>query len=411
MKTQQIISVLSLMTAASARPFKREVPQEHSHEQFLTTVRASLQQNNPAQIQDPVFGLLGDGAAAAGAGSIADLACLHQATADQAFTNAKAAGDVDGMTAALVYAALERNTAKVGQASAACTSIQATNPEIGAIQQHQDPASVNAAATNKQITLNLAQQIASIGGDPTTALKAGTFAPGDVNDPTGAGNSCDDQNDPVGCIFSQNLLVEDATVDEINAAVAGGAGAGTGAAASNATGAAAATGTGAAGSAASTGSANTGAGSSAGSDSTSCGAAPAAAPASAGTGTAASSSSASTGAVAAPAAASSSTATSTSSAGGSSTIGSCTNADPTVIFANGLDGRTDPAFAPNDTTNFNHGSALNIKVVADFICQQLQDKCKASAAQVQQCQGAATSAEALTGQASADAFNQGVVGL
>ena len=39
------------------------------------------------------------------------------------------------MTDALVYAALERNTGKVGQASALCTSIQATNPEIGAIQQ------------------------------------------------------------------------------------------------------------------------------------------------------------------------------------------------------------------------------------------------------------------------------------
>ena len=89
MKTQQLISVLSLMTATSARPFKREVPQEHSHEQFLTSVRTSLNLNNPDAIKDPVFGLLGDAAAAGGQGNIADVACLHQATADQAFSNAK----------------------------------------------------------------------------------------------------------------------------------------------------------------------------------------------------------------------------------------------------------------------------------------------------------------------------------
>lgn len=115
----------------------REVPQEHSHESVLTSVRESLAADNPDNIQDPVFGLLGNGAAAAGQGSISDTDCLHQATADQAFTNAKAAGDVAGMTDALIYAALERNTGKVGLASVACTAIEATNPEVGAISQHQ----------------------------------------------------------------------------------------------------------------------------------------------------------------------------------------------------------------------------------------------------------------------------------
>ena len=33
--------------------------------------------------------------------------------------------------------------------------------------------------------------------------------------------TCDDANDPNGCIFTQNLLVDDATEDEINQAVAG----------------------------------------------------------------------------------------------------------------------------------------------------------------------------------------------
>lgn len=116
--------------------------------------------------------------------------CLQQATADRAFTNAKAAGDVDGMTSALIYRALERNTQKVGQASNLCTSIQAVNPEIAAITQHQDPASVGAAETNKAITLELAAQIAAIGGDPLLALQSGTFAPGDLNDNTGKGNTC-----------------------------------------------------------------------------------------------------------------------------------------------------------------------------------------------------------------------------
>jgi hypothetical protein len=44
----------------------REVPQEHSHNKFLDSVRTSLNLNNPDQIQDPVFGLLGNAAASKG---------------------------------------------------------------------------------------------------------------------------------------------------------------------------------------------------------------------------------------------------------------------------------------------------------------------------------------------------------
>jgi hypothetical protein len=119
------------------------------------------------------------------------LDCLQQTIADQAFTNAKAAGDVQGMTDALIYRTLERNTGSVGLASVACSGVQAVNPEIAALQQHQDPASSGAAATNKQIALDLATQIASIGGDPQAAINSGTFAPGQVGDPTGAGNTCE----------------------------------------------------------------------------------------------------------------------------------------------------------------------------------------------------------------------------
>ncbi|KAI0755128.1 hypothetical protein C8Q80DRAFT_412493 [Daedaleopsis nitida] len=214
------LAFFTLFTLAIAAPVRREVPQEHSHEPILVRVRQDLNLNNPDQITDPVFALLGDAAAAQGAGKITNLACLQQAVADQAFTNAKAKNDVAGMTNALLFRAIERNTGQVGLKSALCTET-AKNPEIAAITQHQDPASDGAAAANKAIVLELAKQIASIGGDPLEALKSGTFAPGDKNDSTGRGNSCDDANDANGCIFTQNLLVPDATEDEINAAVAG----------------------------------------------------------------------------------------------------------------------------------------------------------------------------------------------
>ncbi|EUC62046.1 hypothetical protein RSOL_412370 [Rhizoctonia solani AG-3 Rhs1AP] len=215
---------LYLVSNSAALPIRRtprirEVPQEHSHERILRAANVALKLDNPDNIQDAVFGLLGNAAAAAGAGKITDLDCLQTATADRAFTNAKAAGDVAGMTAALQYRALERNTGKVGLESVQCTSFTPVNPQVAAITQHQDPAASGAAAKNKAIVLALAKQIASIGGDPQAALETGTFEPGNVNDATGKGNSCDDPNDAQGCIVSQNLIVLDATADEITAAV------------------------------------------------------------------------------------------------------------------------------------------------------------------------------------------------
>ncbi|KAJ8509244.1 hypothetical protein ONZ45_g8564 [Pleurotus djamor] len=223
------VVLAALSWSALAIPIRREVPQEHSHEAILRAVRTTLNLNNPDGIIDPVFGLLGNAAAANGAGRIADPNCLHQATADQAFTNAKAAGDLQGQVNALLFRALERNSLSVGGTTEPCTTITAVNPEIAAISQHQDPASPNAAAVNKAITLELARQIASIGGDPLEAIKAGTFAPGQIGDPTARGNSCNDENDAAGCIVSLNLLVPDATPEEIQAAVAGVAAGGDGA--------------------------------------------------------------------------------------------------------------------------------------------------------------------------------------
>jgi hypothetical protein len=112
---------------------------------------------------------------------------------------------------------LERNTGQVGLASSLCTQT-AVNPEIAGLKQHQDPASSGAATINKQIVLDLAIQINAIGGNPLDAIKSGTFAPGNTGDTSGKGNTCDLQNDPVGCIFTLNLLVPDVTDAEIAAA-------------------------------------------------------------------------------------------------------------------------------------------------------------------------------------------------
>ncbi|EQL30392.1 hypothetical protein BDFG_07082 [Blastomyces dermatitidis ATCC 26199] len=174
---------LSLASLASGRPVPhanvpsrlrvRESPQELSHSKFLASVQESL--------QDTAFELLDN----------------------EAFTHVKAAGDVDGMTHSLIYRALERNTGTVGLASALCESMEAVNPEVAAITQHQDPASAGAAEINKQIALDLTVQIASIGGDLLLAIESSTFAPGNT------------EGDEEGCIFTENLLVPDVTEEEI----------------------------------------------------------------------------------------------------------------------------------------------------------------------------------------------------
>lgn len=90
--------------------------------------------------------------------------------------------------------------------------------------------------------------------------------------------------------------------------------------------------------------------------------------------------------------------------GATGNFGSCTN--PSIKFANGLDGRKEPAFAPVDQKEFNHGSALNIKIVSDFICDRLNDQCKAGDAEVSKCRSASAAAAQLKGQAAADSFNK-----
>ncbi|EHK50159.1 hypothetical protein TRIATDRAFT_132795 [Trichoderma atroviride IMI 206040] len=485
----------------SSNIFRREVPQEHSHDVFLSITNEALAKSNPKGITDAVFGLLGNAAAAGGAGSVTNLDCLKQETADQAFTNGKAAGDIRLMAGALVYQALERNTGKVGLASVTCTE-QAVNPEIQAVKPHQDPASANAASINKGITLELAKQLKAIGADPNLALLSGTFAPGDLNDATGKGKACDDPDPTLGCIYSTGTLVLDASQDEVASAVAavsqtftgtGGIQAtalvdlskfsianaqGSGAAptpsanvATTSQAAAAATPTTAsqAGNAAS----QTGASSSSETSTSTasgnnvqaftgtlggppppvvsgtgnrpfsvngdtfvtvgaalqrscsiqhnacandansgklsggvgqCDTQNTQCTAAAASGATSNNDSSAANNTATDSSAASGTAANGNAAGAAGSFGSCSN--PSIKFANGLDGRTEPAFAPVDEADFNHGSALNIKVIADFICDRLNSSCKAGAAVVSTCQSASAAASQLQGQAAADAFNK-----
>jgi len=166
--------------------------------------------DNTINATDPVFGLLVDSGASVGKGFISDVTCLQMAVADVAFTNAKKFSDLDGMVASLIYRTLERNTNGVGIKSSLCTSMRSVNPEIAALEQHQDPASDGAANHNRAVVLELARQISLIGGNISLATEAGTFAPGTPGDPTGKGNSCDDAN----CIYNGRLQVL-VTHDEI----------------------------------------------------------------------------------------------------------------------------------------------------------------------------------------------------
>ncbi|CAE6513337.1 unnamed protein product [Rhizoctonia solani] len=85
-------------------------------------------------------------------------------------------------------------------------------------------------------------------------------------------------------------------------------------------------------------------------------------------------------------------------------FGSC-NATPDIIFALGLDGRKDPSFQAKNNNVYNHGSALGIGVITSFICQQLNDRCKAPHTTLDACASGQAAAAKVTGGAAADSFN------
>lgn len=81
---------------------------------------------------------------------------------------------------------------------------------------------------------------------------------------------------------------------------------------------------------------------------------------------------------------------------------------PEIVFAQGLDGRRETAFEPADKASFNHGSAQNIDIITQFICDTLTNSCQADDTAKATCQTARAAASAATKGtgAQADAFNQ-----
>ncbi|KAB5554540.1 hypothetical protein GE09DRAFT_1287080 [Coniochaeta sp. 2T2.1] len=85
-------------------------------------------------------------------------------------------------------------------------------------------------------------------------------------------------------------------------------------------------------------------------------------------------------------------------------LGSCS--DTTILFQDGLDGRKEKAFIAASQEDFDHGSALKIGVIAGFVCQRLESRCKAGPEATAACARASAAAVAATqGQEAADAFN------
>jgi hypothetical protein len=73
------IIAAGLVAVVAARPgvneysfAKREVPQEHAHRNVNLVINDLINLNNPDNVGDAIFGLLGAAAAADGAGNIAD---------------------------------------------------------------------------------------------------------------------------------------------------------------------------------------------------------------------------------------------------------------------------------------------------------------------------------------------------
>jgi len=107
----------------------------------------------------------------------------------------------------------------------------------------------------------------------------------------------------------------------------------------------------------------------------------------------------------ATAAASAATGTSTLSASQIGDFGSCTV--PQIEFGTGFDGRKETAFQPVDKVSYNHGSADNIDIITQFMCDQLVNSCGANALAQTTCANAKAAADTVTAKTGgqADAFN------
>jgi hypothetical protein len=82
--------------------------------------------------------------------------------------------------------------------------------------------------------------------------------------------------------------------------------------------------------------------------------------------------------------------------------------NPTMVFGPGFDGRKEDSFQPANKADFNHGSALNPDIIAQFICDTLVNTCDANQKAIDNCKAARTAAAGLSGQEFADAFNKAI---
>ncbi|KAI8815616.1 uncharacterized protein EV422DRAFT_349639 [Fimicolochytrium jonesii] len=395
-----------LAVAASAAPAsltRREVPQEHSHDLIVNAVRQIFIKDTQG-FPDPIFALLGNAAALSALTPTTvtdkDPNNLQLHIADITITNCKKTTPVDPLciARAVQFRALERNTPGVGTKSGAATA-KPVNKELDEISQHQDPASDGAGQVNKEVEIAVARTLAGLGIEKGIAvglaLETATFAAGNRADSTGKGNVCDTNGSLDGQINVKlgkdtvdpvtGSLVKAGTIDCITAADLGqdpnnrskrvpattrqqlldAIGGGT------------------------NGNQNQNQNSNTGNDTkqnpkpnenenknqgqngqaqtvtvtatvtataTVC---PAATPAPSGP------QPAPTPAAPAPA---------------KIDLGTCTDA-PTIAFGPSFDGRRENSFQPVNLRTFTHGSALNIDVIASFICDRLGDKCQAKEAQ------------------------------
>ena len=278
--------------------------------------------------------------------------CLQQNLADACLTSAKNSGNnKNDLAACIQYRALERNQNGVGKTTILCTQTP-KNSELVGLVQHQDAASQGGIANNKQVEIKVGQILAGFGFSAdqaaNLALQTSTFAPGDVNDSTGRGNSCDNTNggnifaarngdffgrtvkagDVSDCITEATLsngrskAVPAASKDEIIAAIGGNNNGGN-----------------------NNGGNNNGGNNNAGGNNN----------------------------VVLPP--------------GQVNFGSCKS--PTIEFGAGFDGRKETSFRPVNRDSFNHGSAQGIDIIITFICDRLSDTCKAPAETVDLCRNAA----------------------
>ncbi|KAE8323478.1 hypothetical protein BDV39DRAFT_217725 [Aspergillus sergii] len=73
--------------------------------------------------------------------------------------------------------------------------------------------------------------------------------------------------------------------------------------------------------------------------------------------------------------------------------GTCS--DPTIRWADGLDGRTEYSWITNDQDDFPHGSSSTINTLMDFVCNRLRSSCNAPQAAINRCYSAAARTAAL----------------